>query len=447
MQPVNLLPELQARGLVAQCTNTPALAELLAIRSANPYVGFDPTNEFLTVGALMPLLMLRRFQRSGHAPIALVGGATGQIGDPSGKIKERQLNSKEQVQQWSESLQRQIEPFLDFGGSAAARVVNNLDWFGPMSALDFLRDIGKLVTVNTLLARDTVKQRMATSGPAKDAADVGAQELGDAGAVRAEGGMSFTEFAYPLLQGHDFVVLNRRFGCALQLGGSDQWGNIVQGVDMTRRINGADVHGLTSPLLTKADGSKFGKSEQGNVWLSAARTSPYAFFQFWLNTADADVQKYLQYFSALSVDDIRDLVECDRRSGAKPQAQRVLAEELTSLVHGHAAVQSAQRIGQALFSSDVSRLTETDLAQLAQDGLPTITAARAFGTALPALLVDAGLAESRTQARLLLQQNAISINGQAVGCETPMDEGLRLFGRYSLLKRGQKRHALVVWER
>lgn len=447
MQPVNLLPDLQARGLVAQCTNTAELAELLATRSANPYVGFDPTNEFLTVGALMPLLMLRRFQRSGHAPIALVGGATGQIGDPSGKTKERQLNSKEQVRQWSESLQRQIEPFLDFGGPAAAHVVNNLDWFGPMSALDFLRDIGKLVTVNTLLARDTVKQRMASSVTAKDTPDAGAQELGNAGAARAEDGMSFTEFAYPLLQGHDFIVLNGRFGCALQLGGSDQWGNIVQGVDMTRRINGADVHGLTSPLLTKADGSKFGKSEQGNVWLSAARTSPYAFFQFWLNTADADVLKYLNYFSALSVGDIRDLVEADRRSGVKPQAQRFLAEELTSLVHGQAAVQSAQRIGQALFSRDVSRLTEHDLAQLAQDGLPTITADRESSTALPALLVDAGLAESRSQARQLLQQNAISVNGLAVSSDAPLGDGLRLFGRYSLLQRGQKRHVLVAWER
>lgn len=422
MNPINCLPDFSARGLISQVTNFPTLAERMATQSVKPYGGFDPTAPSLHVGSLMQLKLLQRFQQHGHPPIVLVGGATGMIGDPSGKTAERKLIGVDTVHQWAESLHRQIEPFLDFSGQAAARMVNNHDWFVDMGVLEFLRDVAKLVTVNTMLGRDAVKLRL----------------------DRPEVGMSVTEFAYPLLQGYDFACLNRHFGCDLQIGGSDQWGNIVMGLEMTRKLNGTAVYGLTTPLVTKADGTKFGKSEAGNVWLNPGMTSPYAFFQFWLNTADADVQTYLNYFTDLSVRDICDLVEADRSSGIKPQAQRVLAELVTTLVHGRDAVLSSQRISNGLFGRGVHELREGDLAQLALDGLPATTAPRE-DSSLPALLVNTGLVESRTQARTLLRQQAVLVNGQAISADEEVQEGQRLFGKYTLLQRGHKRHALVVW--
>ncbi len=422
MKSTNCLPELQARGLVSGVTDQHGLGSRMAEHDIRPYCGFDPTADSLHVGSLVPLLLLQRLQRSGHSPIALVGGATGMIGDPSGKSTERKLATREAVQSCADGLRRQIEPFLDFEGPCAARMVNNHDWFGPMGVLDFLRDVAKLVTVNTLLGRDAVKSRL----------------------ERPEAGISFTEFSYGLLQGYDFAHLNRQYGCELQVGGSDQWGNIVLGLDITRRINATDVFGLTTPLVTKADGGKFGKSEAGNVWLSPEKTSPYAFFQFWLGTADADVKRFLSLFTYLSVADIEDLVLADRNAAGRPRAQVVLAEQVTTLVHGKAAVVAARRISSALFGRGVAELQLGDLQQLAQDGLPTVRLPRGEA-ALSALLVSSGLAESRSQARQLLHQGGVTVNGQPADLDDIAREQHLLFDQYTLLQRGAKRHALVEW--
>lgn len=420
------IADLQERQLLAQATDLPGLSARMAQGQCSAYIGFDPTADSLHVGSLVPLLALRRWQMAGHRPIALVGGATGLIGDPSGKTAERQLNSGDVVEMWTQRLRAQIEPFLDFSGSSAAQMVNNHDWFGGMGALQFLRDVGKLVSVNTLMGREAVRQRLGRDGV----------------------GISFTEFSYGLLQAYDFAHLHRHHGCCLQMGGSDQWGNITLGLDMVRRLHGGEAFGLTLPLIAKSDGSKFGKSEGGNVWLSANKTSPYAFYQFWLNTADEDVERFLNFYTFMKPCDAIEVVHADREGGGKPQAQRMLADLVTGLVHGQDALRSAQRITQALFSRDLSALGESDFAQLAMDGLPTTTlTGEPYPTSktLTDLLVDTALADSKTQARALLRQQAICVNGQAGDEALGLGGVHRLHGRYTLLQRGAKRHALVVW--
>lgn len=416
----HLLDELTERGLVAQNSDPAALADHLA----NPrtvYCGFDPTAGSLHIGHLVPLLMLRRFQLAGHTPVALVGGATGLIGDPSFKATERSLNSADTVQGWVASLSAQIRALLPADeGLSAPQLVNNGDWMGQMSALDFLRDIGKHFSVNAMLARESVRQRLA----------------------RPDQGISFTEFSYALLQSYDFAVLHQRLGCTLQIGGNDQWGNITSGMDLTRRLHQAQVHGMTLPLITKADGTKFGKTEGGAVWLDPALTSPYAFYQFWLGTADEDVYRFLRYYSFMPLTEIEALEAEDAKRQGRKLAQQVLADELTELVHGKGALAAAQRISELLFSGDVARLGESDLAQLAQDGMPSC---RIEGeTDLVTLLVESGLANSKRIARELLAAGAISLNG-----EIRRDEQLtaddRLFGRYLLLRRGKKQYRLVMW--
>ncbi|WP_421218627.1 tyrosine--tRNA ligase [Aeromonas jandaei] len=416
----HLLDELTRRGLVAQNSDPAALADHLAT-PRTVYCGFDPTAGSLHIGHLVPLLMLRRFQLAGHTPVALVGGATGLIGDPSFKATERNLNSAETVQGWVASLSAQIKALLPASeGLAAPQLVNNADWMGQMSALDFLRDIGKHFSVNAMLARESVRQRLA----------------------RPDQGISFTEFSYALLQSQDFAVLNQRLGCTLQIGGNDQWGNITSGMDLTRRLNQAQVYGMTLPLITKADGTKFGKTEGGAVWLDPALTSPYAFYQFWLGTADEDVYRFLRYYSFMSLTEIEALEAEDATRQGRKLAQQVLADELTELVHGKGALAAAQRISELLFSGEVARLGESDLAQLAQDGMPGW---RIEGeTDLVTLLVESGLANSKRIARELLAAGAISLNG-----EIRRDEQLtaddRLFGRYLLLRRGKKQYRLVMW--
>ena len=416
----HLLDELTRRGLVAQNSDPAALADHLAT-PRTVYCGFDPTAGSLHIGHLVPLLMLRRFQLAGHTPVALVGGATGLIGDPSFKATERNLNSAETVQGWVASLSAQIKALLPASeGLAAPLLVNNADWMGQMSALDFLRDIGKHFSVNAMLARESVRQRLA----------------------RPDQGISFTEFSYALLQSQDFAVLNQRLGCTLQIGGNDQWGNITSGMDLTRRLNQAQVYGMTLPLITKADGTKFGKTEGGAVWLDPALTSPYAFYQFWLGTADEDVYRFLRYYSFMSLSEIDALEAEDAKRQGRKLAQQVLADELTELVHGKGALAAAQRISELLFSGEVARLGESDLAQLAQDGMPNC---RIEGeTDLVTLLVESGLANSKRIARELLAAGAISLNG-----EIRRDEQLtaddRLFGRYLLLRRGKKQYRLVMW--
>ena len=415
----HLLDELTQRGLVAQNSDPVALADHLAT-PRTVYCGFDPTAGSLHIGHLVPLLMLRRFQLAGHTPVALVGGATGLIGDPSFKASERTLNSAETVQGWVASLSAQISALLTASdGLAAPLLVNNADWMGQMSALDFLRDIGKHFSVNAMLARESVRQRLA----------------------RPDQGISFTEFSYTLLQSQDFAVLNQRLGCTLQIGGNDQWGNITSGMDLTRRLHQTQVYGMTLPLITKADGTKFGKTEGGAIWLDPALTSPYAFYQFWLGTADEDVYRFLRYYSFMPLAEIEALEAEDAKRQGRKLAQQVLADELTELVHGKGALAAAQRISESLFSGEVARLGESDLAQLAQDGMPSSPIKGE--TDLVTLLVECGLANSKRIARELLAAGAVSVNG-AIRRDEPLTADDRLFGRYLLLRRGKKQYHLVI---
>ena len=415
----HLLDELTQRGLVAQNSDPVALADHLAT-PRTVYCGFDPTAGSLHIGHLVPLLMLRRFQLAGHTPVALVGGATGLIGDPSFKASERTLNSAETVQGWVASLSAQIKALLPASdGLAASLLVNNADWMGQMSALDFLRDIGKHFSVNAMLARESVRQRLA----------------------RPDQGISFTEFSYTLLQSQDFAVLNQRLGCTLQIGGNDQWGNITSGMDLTRRLHQAQVYGMTLPLITQADGTKFGKTEGGAIWLDPALTSPYAFYQFWLGTADEDVYRFLRYYSFMPLAEIEALKAEDAKRQGRKLAQQVLADELTELVHGKGALAAVQRISESLFSGEVARLGESDLAQLAQDGMPSSPIKGE--TDLVTLLVECGLANSKRIARELLAAGAVSVNG-AIRRDEPLTADDRLFGRYLLLRRGKKQYHLVI---
>jgi tyrosyl-tRNA synthetase len=418
-----LVQDLHDRGLIAQITDAKALDELLARESVTLYCGFDPTADSLHIGSLVPLLVLKRFQLAGHRPIALVGGATGMIGDPSFKATERKLNTPDIIAGWVDKIRGQLAPFLSFEGGNAALMANNYDWFGGMGALEFLRDIGKHFSVNAMIKKEAVQQRI----------------------NRDEQGISYTEFSYSLLQGYDFAELNKRHGCQLQVGGSDQWGNITAGTDLTRRLNQTQVYGLTLPLVAKADGTKFGKTESGTVWLDAKKTSPYAFYQFWLNTADADVYNFLSYFTFLSQQEIAAIEAADKANGQKPEAQRILAEKATELVHGKGALEAAQRISQSLFSGSLDALTESDLEQLAQDGMPGVQLEKSVASLIDAL-VAANLAKSKTEARTFIQGGSVSINGQKMDAlDHQFGDAERLFSRFTLLKRGKKNYGMISW--
>ena len=431
---MSVIKDLQSRGLIAQTTDIEALDALLNEQKISLYCGFDPTADSLHIGHLLPVLALRRFQQAGHTPIALVGGATGMIGDPSFKAVERSLNSAETVAGWVESIRNQLKPFLSFEGENAAIMANNADWFGSMNCLDFLRDIGKHFSVNAMLNKESVKQRI----------------------ERDDVGISFTEFAYSLLQGYDFAELNKRHGAVLEIGGSDQWGNITAGIDLTRRLNQKQVFGLTLPLVTKSDGTKFGKTEGGAVWLNAKKTSPYQFYQFWLKVADADVYKFLKYFTFLSIEEIDTIEAKDKASGTKPEAQRILAEEMTRLIHGEAALQAAQRISESLFAEDQSSLTESDFEQLALDGLPAFEVSD--GLNVVEALVKTGLASSNKEARGFVNSKAVLLNGQAAELNNPnhaaerpddaylLTDAHKRFGKYTIVRRGKRNHALLVWK-
>jgi tyrosyl-tRNA synthetase len=426
-----LLDDLRARGLIFQIAGESDLPGWLDGGVRTLYCGFDPTADSLHIGSLVPLLMLRRFQLAGHRPLALVGGATGLIGDPSFKAQERQLNTREVVDGWVEKLKIQVARFIDFDlGETSAEVVNNLDWTESMDVLTFLRDIGKHFSINAMIQKEAVKQRIEREGS----------------------GISYTEFTYMILQSLDFAELNKRYGCGLQIGGSDQWGNITGGIDLTRRLRGEQVFGLTMPLITKSDGSKFGKTESGTVWLDARRTSPYAFYQFWLGTADVDVYKFLKYFTFLEVAEIDALQEEDARREGRPEAQAVLAREVTRLVHGPEGLAAAERITEALFSGSIEALGEDDVLQLRQDGLPASTVSRAsFPETLTQMLVDAGMAASGKQVKDALGRSAVTVNNLPVGagqnaevaaCFAPSDA---LFGRFYLVRLGKKKyHRLIV---
>jgi len=424
-----LLEDLKARGLLNQTTADEELIEHLETGVRTLYCGFDPTADSLHIGSLVPLLALKRFQQAGHKPLALVGGATGLIGDPSFKAQERQLNTPDVVAGWVDKLKAQVSRFIEFDNSATgAEVVNNLDWVGQMNVLDFLRDVGKHFSVNNMIQKESVKQRIDREGS----------------------GISYTEFSYMLLQSYDFAELNKRNECTIQLGGSDQWGNIVGGVDLSRRMNGGKTFGITLPLVTKADGTKFGKTESGTIWLDSSKTSPYAFYQFWMNTADADVYKFLRYFTFLDISRIEEIEAHDATVQGRKTAQGILAEEVTKLVHGEEALASAKRITEALFSGDLSNLSEAELEQIKLDGLPSsdLDLSAISETPLTSLFAECGMVKAGREVKDALGRNAVLINGEAKGAEDNMKTAecfsaeKALYGRFFLVKLGKKKHHL-----
>lgn len=418
----DIIADLEDRDLLVQLAGGEGAREHLLSGSRTVYCGFDPTAESLHVGSMVPLLVLKRFQMAGHQPIALVGGATGLIGDPSFKSSERSLNSTDLVESWVEQLKPQLGRFLDFDcGSNSAILANNLDWTRDYDVLGFLRDVGKHFSVNAMIQKDSVKQRIDREGE----------------------GISFTEFSYMLLQSYDFSELNKRYSCSVQVGGSDQWGNITGGIDLTRRMHQQQVFGVTTPLVTKSDGSKFGKTESGTIWISPTKTSPYAFYQFWLNVADADVYTFLRYFTFLSTVEIEEIERSDREAQGRPEAQGILAREATRLVHGEEGYTAAARISQVLFSGDIGRLTESDLAQLELDGLPC-TQFEALPVGIVDALVRTELAKSNKMAREFISNKAVSVNGEVVSeADVELTGSQALHGQYLILKRGKKLFHLV----
>lgn len=422
-----LLDDLKARGLINQATADEELTQHLEAGPVTLYCGFDPTADSLHLGHLVPLLVLTRFQNAGHIPIALVGGATGLIGDPSFKAAERQLNTPDVVAGWANKIKQQVSQFIRFEGiHNKALIVNNLDWTGQMNVLEFLRDVGKHFSVNAMINKESVQQRLNREGA----------------------GISFTEFSYALLQGMDFAQLNSRYGCTMQVGGSDQWGNIVGGIDLARRQNGVQCYGLTVPLVTKADGTKFGKTEGGAVWLDAKKTSPYSFYQFWMNTADADVYKFLRYFTFLSIERIAEIEAHDATLTGRKTAQAILADEVTKLVHGEEALQSAKRITEALFSGDVAGLSEQELEQLMLDGLPSSKLDRSelADKPLTTLLTEAGMAKAGREVKDALGRGAVLVNNKPLTEDDNMKAAevfaadCALFNRFYLVKLGKKKY-------
>ena len=419
----NLLADLTMRGLVNQMTSPEDLAQHLQ-QPRVLYCGFDPTADSLHIGSLVPLLVLRRFQQAGHKPLALVGGATGMIGDPSFKSQERKLNTLDTINHWVERLKEQVSAFIDFNNlTNSAEVVNNYDWTIDIDILTFLRDVGKHFSVNAMIQKESVKQRLERDGE----------------------GISFTEFAYMILQSFDFSELFKHYNCSLQIGGSDQWGNITGGIDLTRRQHRAQVFGLTLPLVTKSDGTKFGKTESGTIWLDSKKTSQYAFYQFWINTADADVYKFLRFFTFLNEAKMLEIEAQDQLAEGKPQAQSILAIEVTRLVHGEAGLEGALRISESLFSGQLDQLTSEDMQQLYLDGMPASkTSAKTIS--LVQLLVDSGLAKSNKMAREFIANNAVSVNGNKCNdLEMVLTSSAGLHGQYHVIKRGKKLFHLLHW--
>ena len=418
----DIIGDLESRALISMLAGGEELKSHLATGCRTVYCGFDPTAESLHIGNMVPLLALKRFQLAGHQPIALVGGATGMIGDPSFKDTERQLKTVEVVEEWVDRIKPQLSQFLDFdSGRNAAILVNNLVWTKDFDVLRFLRDIGKHFSVNSMIQKESVKQRIEREGE----------------------GISYTEFSYMILQSFDFSELNKRYGCTVQIGGSDQWGNITSGIDLTRRLNQQQVYGVTLPLITKSDGTKFGKTESGTIWMDGEKTSPYAFYQFWLNTADADVYKFMKYFTFLSADEIDEIEQSDKTSSSKPEGQGILAKEVTELLHGTAGMEAAMRISEALFSGDIASLTAGDVAQLELDGLP-YSEIRGSKLGIVEVLVETKLAKSNKMAREFIGNNAVQVNGQSVdSADFKLSESNALQGKYFVLKRGKKLFHLV----
>jgi tyrosyl-tRNA synthetase len=420
---MNLYDEFEWRGMIHEAT--PELREILAKEKLTAYIGFDPSAASLHVGSLLPVMGLARLQRFGHTPIAIAGGGTGLIGDPSGKTKERQLLTPEQVEENLAGIKEQLSRFLDFDATDnPAQIVNNADWLAPITMMEFLRDVGKYFTVNNLLAKEAIKRRLET-----------------------EEGISFTEFSYPLLQAYDYLVLHDRHGCTLQMGGSDQWGNIIAGIDLIRRLRSAKAHGLVFPLVTTAAGVKFGKTEAGAVWLDAKLTSPYRFYQFWLNTDDRDAIIYLKFFTWLSKEEIGDLEESVRTEPEKRKAQRQLARHVTAMVHGDTALEKALRASEVLFGKEISGLSLQEILDIFADVPSTeLERPKLDGDAftLGDALVVAGLAPSKSEAKRLIQGGGVSVNNRRVSeAHQAITASELIDGQLLVLRKGAKHYHLI----
>mgnify|MGYP000930764944 CR=1 FL=1 len=406
---MDILQDLEFREMLYQITDYAELRERLNSGPVSLYIGFDPTADSLHVGSLLPILGLRRFQLAGHKPIALVGGGTGLIGDPSGKSSERGLNPEEVIDEWTVKIRAQLERFLDFHAPQnPARIANNYDWLGKQQVITFLRDTGKYFSIGYMLSKDAVKSRLST-------------------------GISYTEFSYMILQSYDFLRLREDYDCELQAGGSDQWGNITAGIDLIRRVSNKKAYGLTFPLVTKNDGTKFGKTESGTIWLDPAKTTPYRFFQFWINTDDRDVIKFIKYLEKEVGD-----------NPGKREAQRVLAREVTALVHGKEALSRAEKISQALFYGNVKDLAEDEIEEGLMDVPSVAIEEKEIG--IVDLLLTAGISPSKRQAREDIKNRAIYVNDQ---CSTDINRTLgftdRLREKYTIIRRGKKNYFLVKW--
>ncbi|CAL4319345.1 Tyrosine--tRNA ligase [Buchnera aphidicola (Eriosoma grossulariae)] len=423
MNSENIITLLKLRNLVFQISNENNLKKVTKNNSISLYCGFDPTADSLHIGHLLPLMVLKHFQILGHKPIILIGGATSLIGDPSFKLSERVLNTYNDINNWEKKITAQLSLFLDFNiGENSAKIVNNYHWFCKMDILSFLRKIGKYFSINQMINLESVKNRI----------------------NRKEKGISFTEFTYSLLQSYDFVVLNNMYQVCLQIGGSDQWGNITSGINLVRKMSQKYVFGLTLPLLTKSDGTKFGKTEDGPIWLDSSKTSPYKFYQFWLNTDDSHVYTFLKWFTLLNYSEILKIEQEGIKFGNIIKDRIFLAKEITNTVHGISGVAAAVRITECLFSGDLNQMTELDFEQLKQDGMPAIDL---FGSEdLVTALVISKFALSRSQARNMILSNAISINNKKISkIKYFFSNDDRLFNKFTLLKRGKKNYVLICW--
>ncbi|MGM0830150.1 MAG: tyrosine--tRNA ligase [Bacillota bacterium] len=419
---MDLIKDLEWRGITYQQTDAEGLKDLLNKESISIYCGIDPTADSMHIGHLLPFLTLRRFQNQGHRPLVLVGGATGLIGDPSGKNEERKLQTIEAIQGNVASIKVQLESIFDFEGENGAVMVNNYDWIGAMDVVTFLRDFGKHVGVNYMLAKDTIASRL-------------------------ESGISFTEFTYTILQALDFNHLYDNYNCKLQIGGSDQWGNITTGLELIRRTHEEETKafGFTIPLVTKADGSKFGKTESGAIWLDPKKTSPYEFYQFWINAADADVVKYLKYFTFLSHEEIDALAQSVETEPHLRKAQKALAEEMTKLIHGEEALEQAIRITQALFSGEIRSLSASEILEGFKD-VPSFEQPKGEAIGLIDLLVNAKISPSKRQAREDVGNGAVYLNGERVtDLQHVIDEKDMIEGQFTIIRRGKKKYFRVQY--
>ncbi|MGG0663830.1 tyrosine--tRNA ligase [Viridibacillus arvi] len=414
-----LLEDLQWRGLLYQQTDAEGMEKLLNEESVSLYCGVDPTADSMHIGHIVPLLTLRRFQMAGHQPILLIGGATGMIGDPSGRSEERQLQTVEQVEKNVQGIKKQLERIFDFNSDNGAKLANNRDWIGSMNTIEFLRDYGKLINVNYMLGKDTISSRLDT-------------------------GLSFTEFAYTIIQGIDFNHLYDNFNCRIQVGGSDQWGNITTGLEVIRKTHEEETKafGITIPLVTKADGTKFGKTAGGAVWLDAEKTSPYEFYQFWINAADSDVVKYLKIFTFLSREEIEALETAVETEPHLRKAQKALAAEMTKLIHGAEGLEQAIRITEALFSGDLKALSVEEM-KVAFSGVPSVEIAKEDQNIVD-LIVEAKISSSKRQAREDVTNGAISINGEKItDLAYTVDAKDRLEDAFAIVRRGKKKYHMV----